>query len=74
MGQAECPRSQPEDPEEDQGAHDAPGDVRATWANIDKARSLLDWEPQVARLDGLADCVAWYRAERAWAAAVDTSD
>ncbi|HLC06044.1 MAG TPA: NAD-dependent epimerase/dehydratase family protein [Anaerolineales bacterium] len=53
---------------------DAPGDVRATWANIDKARSLLDWEPQVARLDGLADCVAWYRAERAWAAAVDTSD
>jgi len=53
---------------------DAPGDVRATWANIDKARSLLDWEPQVARLDGLADCVAWYRVERAWAAAVDTSD
>jgi UDP-glucuronate 4-epimerase len=53
---------------------EAPGDVRATWANIDKARSLLDWEPQVSRLDGLAECVAWYRAERSWAASVDTSD
>jgi UDP-glucuronate 4-epimerase len=53
---------------------DAPGDVRATWADIYKARSLLDWEPQVARLDGLAECVAWYRAERAWAASIDTSD
>jgi UDP-glucuronate 4-epimerase len=52
----------------------APGDIRATWANIDKARSLLDWEPQVSRLDGLTECVAWYRAERAWAASVDTSD
>lgn len=52
----------------------APGDVRETWANIDKARSLLEWEPQVPRLDGLAECVGWYRAERAWAATVDTSD
>lgn len=52
----------------------APGDVRATWADIGKARSLLGWEPHVARLDGLAECVAWYRAERAWAASVDTSD
>jgi len=53
---------------------EAPGDVRATWANIDKARSLLDWEPQVSRLDGLAECVAWYRAEKAWAASIDTTD
>jgi UDP-glucuronate 4-epimerase len=52
----------------------APGDVRATWADVSKARSLLDWEPQVSRVDGLAECVAWYRAERAWAASVDTLD
>jgi UDP-glucuronate 4-epimerase len=52
----------------------APGDVRATWADVGKARSLLGWEPQVSRVDGLAECVAWYRAERAWAASVDTSD
>jgi nucleoside-diphosphate-sugar epimerase len=52
----------------------APGDVDATWADINKARSLLNWKPQVSRLDGLADCVAWYRAERTWAASVDTSD
>jgi UDP-glucuronate 4-epimerase len=52
----------------------APGDVQATWADIGKARALLGWEPQVARLDGLAECVKWYRAERAWAASVDTSD
>jgi nucleoside-diphosphate-sugar epimerase len=53
---------------------DAPGDVRATWANIDKARSLLDWEPKVSRQDGLAECVAWYQAERTWAASIDTAD
>ena len=53
---------------------DAPGDVRATWANIDKARSLLDWEPKVSRQDGLAECVAWYQAEKAWAASIDTTD
>ena len=53
---------------------DAPGDVRATWANIDKARSLLDWEPKISRQDGLAECVAWYQAERTWAASIDTAD
>jgi len=47
-------------------------DVRATWANITKARQLLDWEPQVPFAEGIARTVAWYRANRAWASLVST--
>jgi nucleoside-diphosphate-sugar epimerase len=52
----------------------APGDVRATWADIRKARSLLGWKPKVSLEAGLEACVAWYLAERSWTAQVDTAD
>lgn len=48
----------------------APADVKATWASIDKARTLLDWEPSTSLEDGLRQAVDWYRANRALAAAV----
>lgn len=35
-----------------------PGDVPQTWANITKARNLLDYYPQVELKDGLRDFVA----------------
>ncbi|OGO17141.1 MAG: nucleotide sugar epimerase [Chloroflexi bacterium RBG_16_48_8] len=55
--------------------HDsAPADVRATWADITKAGSILGWEPQVSLDQGLEACVEWYQKERAWANQVDTSD
>jgi UDP-glucuronate 4-epimerase len=55
--------------------HDpAPGDVRATWASIEKAGSLLSWEPSSSLSQGLLSCVEWYQAERDWAQRVDTSD
>lgn len=55
--------------------HDpAPADVRATWADIGRARRLLGWEPRVPLEQGLEACVAWYLAERDWARHVDTSD
>lgn len=41
-----------------------PADVPATWADITKARRLLDWSPRVPLEEGLAQCVAWYRQNR----------
>ncbi len=53
---------------------EAPGDVRATWADISKAGTLLGWEPRVDLEDGLRACLDWYRAERGWASSIATSD
>jgi UDP-glucuronate 4-epimerase len=53
---------------------EAPADVRATWADISKAGSILGWEPQISLDQGLQACVDWYQEERAWASQVDTSD
>jgi nucleoside-diphosphate-sugar epimerase len=44
-----------------------PADVPRTAACIDKARRLLDWEPRVSLEQGVAEAVAWYETERAWA-------
>lgn len=44
-----------------------PTDVPATWANISRARELLDWEPQVSLVEGVASVVDWYRENREWA-------
>lgn len=52
----------------------APADVRATWASIEKAGSLLGWEPSSSLSQGLLSCVEWYQAEQDWAQRVDTSD
>ncbi len=49
-----------------------PADAKASWANIDKAKRLLDWEPQVRLADGLARLVEWYMANREWARHVHT--
>lgn len=53
---------------------EAPADVRATWANIARAGSLLGWEPTTDLEQGLQACVAWYFAERDWASKVNTLD
>lgn len=42
-------------------------DVMATWANISRARKLLDWEPQVDMKHGVASVVDWYMENRDWA-------
>jgi len=39
-------------------------DVLATWANIQKARELLGWEPQVSLEEGIHRSVSWYRDNR----------
>jgi UDP-glucuronate 4-epimerase len=51
-------------------AHKA--DVRATWANIDKAGSLLDWRPRTQLRQGLERLVEWYEENREWAREIET--
>jgi nucleoside-diphosphate-sugar epimerase len=43
-----------------------PADVEATWANIDKARAMLDWEPQSSFEQGVGRLVEWYNENRDW--------
>ncbi|MBI1290151.1 NAD-dependent epimerase/dehydratase family protein [bacterium] len=47
-----------------------PGDVNATYADIEKARTKLDFEPTTALRDGLRKFVEWYRAHPELTAAV----
>lgn len=49
-----------------------PADMLASWANVEKAKKLLGWEPRVSLLQGVARLVEWYNAERDWARMVDT--
>ena len=44
-----------------------PADIRASLANVDKARRLLDWQPEVGLEEGIGRLVDWYNAEREWA-------
>lgn len=47
-------------------------DVDATWANIGKARALLDWQPQTSFEEGVRRMVEWYDANRAMASVIRT--
>jgi len=47
-------------------------DMLANWANVDKARQLLGWQPQVGLREGIGTLVAWYNQERAWASQINT--
>jgi len=41
-------------------------DMNTTWANIAKAKRLLDWEPQVPLAEGIKKTVEWHQTNRAW--------
>jgi nucleoside-diphosphate-sugar epimerase len=47
-------------------------DVPASWADISKARQLLDWRPRYEFATGLAALVDWYTANRSWAKEIVT--
>ena len=49
-----------------------PADMLANWADVEKARRLLGWEPQVSLLEGIKHLVDWYNAERSWASQIKT--
>ena len=44
-----------------QALPEQPGDVPRTWANVDKARALLGFEPRTAYRDGATRFVDWLR-------------
>jgi len=41
-------------------------DMKVTWAEIEKAKKLLSWEPKVDLDEGLARTVEWYLENRHW--------
>lgn len=49
-----------------------PADVTATWADISKAKRILDWRPQTDFKEGLMEMVEWYRENREWAKEIET--
>ncbi|RLC80301.1 MAG: nucleotide sugar epimerase [Chloroflexi bacterium] len=49
-----------------------PADVQATWADISKARKLLNWQPEYPFVEGLRQLVNWYSENREWAREIDT--
>jgi UDP-glucuronate 4-epimerase len=48
-----------------------PADVLATWADIEKAKAMLHWQPQTSFEEGVSQLVNWYRANQAWASQID---
>ncbi|MDA7924416.1 GDP-mannose 4,6-dehydratase [bacterium] len=46
-------------------------DVKSTYADISKAKSLLDWEPTISLDEGLEQCVKWYRDNQPWAGSIE---
>ncbi len=49
-----------------------PADMQANWANVEKARRLLGWEPQVTLEKGVPRLVDWYFQERSWVSQIIT--
>lgn len=47
-------------------------DMQANWANVEKARRLLGWQPVVGLDEGITNLVNWYLTERNWAGQIDT--
>jgi nucleoside-diphosphate-sugar epimerase len=49
-----------------------PADMKANWANIEKAQELLGWQPEVSLDEGVSQLIRWYQAERSWASQIRT--
>ena len=50
-----------------------PADMSTNLASVEKAGQLLGWQPSVSLEEGIARLVAWYQAERSWAAGIKTT-
>ena len=50
-----------------------PADMPASWANVDKAKKILHWQPLVSLDEGLSRLIEWYMHERSWVSQVDTA-
>ncbi len=50
-----------------------PADMMANWADVEKAKRILGWEPRVSLEQGVSQLLAWYESEREWVSQVKTS-
>jgi UDP-glucuronate 4-epimerase len=50
-----------------------PADMLTSWADVNKARILLEWHPKVGLEEGIGRLVDWYIAEREWAHRIQTA-
>ena len=41
-------------------------DVDSTWADITKAKNIIDWEPKISLDEGLEKTVSWYMQNKSW--------
>ena len=46
---------------------ESPLDIKATWADINKAKTILEWQPATDIENGLNECINWYVKNRDWA-------
>ena len=46
-------------------------DMQSTWADISKAKRLLDWEPTISIKEGLEQCADWYINNLPWAREIE---
>jgi len=49
-----------------------PADMLTNWARVEKAGSVLGWEPRVGLEEGVRRLTDWYLSEREWASQVRT--
>lgn len=50
-----------------------PAEMLGNWANVEKARQILGWQPQVGLRQGIGAVIDWYNQERSWASQIDTN-
>jgi UDP-glucuronate 4-epimerase len=41
-------------------------DLMETWADIEKAKNLLGWEPKISLDEGLEKSISWYMENCKW--------
>ena len=41
-------------------------DILKTWANINKAKQVLKWEPKFSIENGIKETVEWYKMNKDW--------
>lgn len=46
-------------------------DIKSTWADIDKAKRVLEWEPRIPLDEGLEQCVNWYLNNKPWSQQIE---
>ncbi len=49
-----------------------PAEMATNWADVSKARRVLNWEPLVGLQEGVSQLVDWYNQERTWASDILT--